>query len=313
MNCLIKKLHHSLIASTIACSFTLTIVHEPAATAATPTEIQYRRAQHLINQKHVVEGQQILLKICAAPNPPAEALCLLAFTYLAEEKTITDEHLIEVEKAAKRAIKIDPEYGLAYKILAQGNNLQSKHEIAIVQSSKALSVKKPEIKAYLQRCLAYEALGRHKEALSDITYYTENSDGSADMYTLKGSILFAMKRYDDAVVAYRASQKAQFRDWTIYRIVECFEQQHQYDKATEELSKLIKINSQDAEAYQTRGRMQALAKRYTAAIGDYTTAIKLEPTGRFYKERAALYKLTGKTKEAAEDLRKASIEDRSQF
>jgi len=313
MTCLIKKLHRSLIASAIACSFASAFVVLPAARAATPIEIQYRRAQQLINQKHIAEGQQILQKICAAPNPPAQALCLLAYTYLAEEKTITDEHLIEAEKAAKRAIKADPEYGLAYKLLAQGNNLQSKHEIAIVQSTKALTVKKPEIKAYLQRCLAYEALGRHKEALSDITYYTENSDGSADMYTLKGSILFAMKRYDDAIAAYRASQKAQFRDWTTYRIVECFEQQHQYDKATDELSKLIKINSQDAEAYQTRGRMQGLAKRYTAAIGDYTTAIKLEPTGRFYKERAALFRLTGKPKEAAEDLRKASIEDRSQF
>jgi tetratricopeptide (TPR) repeat protein len=59
--------------------------------------------------------------------------------------------------------------------------------------------------------------------------------------------------------------------------------------------------------------MLGLAKHYKEAIDDYTKAIKLEPTARCYKERAALYKLIGKPKEAAEDLKKASIEDKSQY
>ncbi|CAN5505910.1 hypothetical protein BH11CYA1_BH11CYA1_17490 [soil metagenome] len=288
------------------------IAQQPAQ-AASPVETQYSRAQSLIKQKHIGEGQKILLKICASPSAPAEALCLLTFTYLAEEKTISDEHLEEADKLTKRAVKLDPEYGLAYKLMAQGNNLHSDYDLAVVNSTKALSVKKPDTKAYLQRCLAYEALGKHKEALADITYYSEKCDGSADMYGLKGSILFAMKRYDEAVVAYNMSIKSQFRDWTIYRIVECYEQKHEYDKAAQQLTRLIRVNAQDAEAFQTRGRMQGLAKHYKEAIDDYTTAIKLETNGRFYRERAALYKLTGKPREAAEDLRKASIEDKSQF
>lgn len=307
------KHHKSLIAALAVFTLSVAIERQPQATAANQTEIQYRRAQQLINQKHLAEGQQILIKLCESPSAPVEALALLAFTYLAEEKTITDEHLLECEKLAKRAIEIDSEWGTAYKILAQVSNLQDKPALAITQSNKALSVKKPEIKAYLQRCLAYEALGKHKEALSDITIYTETHDSSADMFNLKGSVLVSMKRYDEAIAAYRMSLKKRFSDWTIYRIVDCFEQQHQYDKAADELTRLIKVNAADAEAYQTRGRMQGLAKHYKAAINDYTTAIKLEPNGRFYKERAALYKLTGKQKEAAEDLRKASIEDKSQF
>jgi tetratricopeptide (TPR) repeat protein len=313
VNGLYKQLHKSLIATLVVGTLSLAIAHLPEATAASQTEIQYRRAQQLINHKHVAEGQQILIKLCQSPSAPVEALGLLAFTFLAEESTITDEHLIECEKLANRAIRKDPEWGTGYKILAQVSNLQSKPALALSQSTKALSVKKPEIKAYLQRCLAYEALGKHKEALSDITIYTETHDSSADMFNLKGSILVSMKRYDDAIAAYRMSLKKQFRDWTIFRIVDCFEQQHQYDKAADELSRLIKVNAADAEAYQTRGRMLGLAKHYKAAIEDYTMAIKLEPNGRFYKERAALYKLTGKQKEAAEDLRKASIEDKSQF
>ena len=313
MNFQTKQLQRTLQWAQVIAIMAGTTLPLHCAQAASPMEIQYQHAQNLINKKHISEGQQILIKLCANPKAPVEALCLLSFTYLAEEKTVTDEHLEEVEKLAKRAVKLDPEYGTAYKLMAQCSNLLSKYDLAIVQSNKALAVKKPEIKAYLQRGLAYEALGKHKEALADITYYAEKSDGSADMYDLKGSILFAMKRYDEAIVAYNTSMKSQFRDWTIYRIVECFEQQHQYDKAAQQLTRLIRVNAQDAEAFQTRGRMFGLAKHYKEAIEDYTTAIKLEPHGRFYKERAALYKLTGKSKEAADDLRKASIEDKSQF
>lgn len=308
-----RKRHRNLKVALAVCALAIAIENLPGATAASQTEIQYRRAQQLINQKHIAEGQQILIKLCESPSAPVEALALLAFTFLAEESTITDEHLMECEKLANRAIRKDPEWGTGYKILAQVSNLQNKPALALSQSTKALSVKKPEIKAYLQRCLAYEALGKHKEALSDITIYTETHDSSADMFNLKGSVLVSMKRYDEAIAAYRMSLKKKFNDWTIYRIVDCFEQQHQYDKAAEELTRLIKVNAADAEAFQTRGRMQGLAKHYKAAIDDYTVAIKLEPNGRFYKERAALYKLTGKQKEAAEDLRKATIEDKSQF
>jgi tetratricopeptide (TPR) repeat protein len=307
-----RKLHRTLTGAAIVCSITTGLMQQPTA-AANRDEALFKQAQQLTNQKHIAEAQNILVKLCNGPNPSVQALCLLTWTYLAEESTITDEHIAECEKLTKRAIKLDPEWGNAYKLQAQIYNLQNKHEQAIAYSNKALAVKNPDAKAYLQRCLAYEAMGKHKEALSDITIYSDKHAPEAGMFGLKGSILVSMKRYDDAVAAYRVSLKKQFQDWTIYRIVDCFEQQHQYDKAAAELTTLIKVNAVDAEAYQTRGRMQGLAKHYKAAIDDYTMAIKLEPNGRFYKERAALYKLTGKQKEAAEDLRKASIEDKSQF
>lgn len=312
MNSLQRKLQSTLLYSLAALALTTPSTLIPA-TAANQDEILFKQAQQLTNQKHIAEAQKILLKLCSRPNASVQALCLLTWTYLAEESTITDEHVAECEKLTKRAIKTDPEWGNAYKLQAQIYNTQGKLEQAIASSTKALAVKNPDPKAYLQRCLAYEAMGKHKEALADITIYSDKHAPEADMFGLKGSILVSMKRYDDAIAAYRMSLKKQFKDWTIYRIVDCFEQQHQYDKAAEELTRLIKINAVDSEAYQTRGRMLGLAKHYKEAIDDYTKAIKLEPTARFYKERAALYKLTGKPKEAAEDLKKASIEDKSQF
>lgn len=307
-----RKLQDSLLYSLAALAMITPTALIPA-TAANQEELLFKQAQQLTNQKHIAEAQKILLKLCNGPNASVQALCLLTWTYLAEESTITDEHVSECEKLTKRAIKTNPEWGNAYKLQAQIFNLQGKHEQAIAYSTKALSVRNPDPKAYLQRCLAYEAMGKHKEALSDITIYSDKYAPEAEMLELKGSVLVNLNRYDDAIAAYRAALKKQFKDWTIYRIVDCFEQQHQYDKAAEELTKLIKINAVDSEAYQTRGRMLGLAKHYKEAIDDYTKAIKLEPTARFYKERAALYKLAGKPKEAAEDLKKASIEDKSQF
>jgi tetratricopeptide (TPR) repeat protein len=312
MNGLQRKLQNTLLYSLAALALTIPITLIPA-TAANQDELLFKQAQQLTNQKHIAEAQKILVKLCNSPNASVQALCLLTWTYLAEESTITDEHIDECEKLTKRAIKRDPEWGNAYKLQAQIYNLHDKHEQAIAYSTKALSVKNPDPKAYLQRCLAYEAMGKHKEALSDITIYSDKYAPEAEMLELKGSVLVNLNRYDDAIATYRVALKKQFKDWTIYRIVDCFEQLHQYDKAVEELTRLIKINAVDSEAYQTRGRMLGLAKHYKEAIDDYTKAIKLEPTARFYKERAALYKLTGKPKEAAEDLKKAIIEDKAHY
>lgn len=312
MNARQRKLQNTLFYSLAALVLTAPTTLVPAD-AANQDEPLFKRAQQLTNQKHIAEAQKILVKLCNGPKASVQALCLLTWTYLAEESTITDEHVAECEKLTKRALKLDPEWGNAYKLQAQIYNLQGKHEQAIAYSTKALSVKNPDPKAYLQRCLAYEAVGKHKEALSDITIYSDKYAPEAEMLELKGSVLVNLNRYDDAIAAYRAALKKQFKDWTIYRIVDCFEQQHQYDKAAEELTHLIKINALDSEAYQTRGRMLGLAKHYKEAIDDYTKAIKLEPTARFYKERAALYKLTGKPKEAAEDLKKATIEDKAHY
>ncbi len=312
MHSLHRKLRNTLFCLLVALTSIAPTTLIPA-TGANQDELLFQRAQQLTNQKHIAEAQKILIKLCNGPHASIQALCLLAWTYLAEENTITDDHIAECEKLTKRAIKLNPEWGNAYKLQAQLYNLQNKPAQAIAYSTKALAVKNPDMKAYLQRCLAYEATGKHKEALSDITIYSDKYAPEAEMLELKGSVLVNLNRYEDAIAAYRAALKKQFRDWTIYRIVDCFEQQHQYGKAAEELTRLIKVNALDSEAYQTRGRMLGLAKHYKEAIDDYTKAIKLEPTARCYKERAALYRLTGKPKEAAEDLKKASIEDKSQF
>ncbi len=101
------------------------------------------------------------------------------------------------------------------------------------------------------------------------------------MFILKGSVLTSLERHALAIAAYQIALKKHFSDWTIYRIVECMEHERQYDEAIKQVTELIKLNSADPEARQVRGKLNAKAKHFQAAIDDYSEAIKLEPLPLF--------------------------------
>jgi tetratricopeptide (TPR) repeat protein len=69
---------------------------------------------------------------------------------------------------------------------------------------------------------------------------------------------------------------------------------------------VIRVNAKDPEAFQVRARLEGKAKLYKEAISDYTQAIAIEPNARFFRERAALYKVTGQKTAAEDDLKKAA-------
>lgn len=281
----------------------ITLAAGQAASALSPqSELEFKKAQALYRQKHGLRARTILLKLADQKDASPEVLCLLADTYLAEGNDISDNGLIKCETLARRALKLDSQWGNAHKILSQVSNARGQFDLAVAQATTALSVKKPDVRAFLQRSLAYQQLKKGEAALKDITTYTEIGDSSSDMFILKGSVLASLDRYDLAIAAYQTALKKHFSDWTIYRIVECMEHQHQYDQAIKQVTVLIKLNSNDPEAMQVRGRLNAKAKHFQAAIDDYTQAIKLEPLSRFYIERAAVFKSMGNAKKAADDL-----------
>ncbi len=293
-------------ASTSLISLLIILAAGEAASALSPqTELEFKRAQRLFSHKHGLQARTILLQLADRRDANPEILCLLADTYLAEGNDVSDNALSTCEKLARRALKLDNQWGNAHKILSQVSNARGKFDLAVAQATTALSVKKPDLRALLQRSLAYQQLKKGEEALKDITTYTEIGDSSSDMFILKGSVLTSLDRSDLAIAAYQTALKKRFSDWTIYRIVECMEHQHQYEQAIKQVTVLIKLNSNDPEAMQVRGRLNAKAKHFQAAIDDYTQAIKLEPLSRFYIERAAVFKSMGNAQKAADDLTRA--------
>lgn len=274
--------------------------------AQSRAEQDFRQAARLFNAKKGLQARDILTRMAKDPRAHPKVLCLLADTYMAEEADIKPEHLKLAREYAQRAIKMDPEWGNAWKILAQTDNEEEKYAEALTLANRALSVKKMDPRAYLQRTFAYQGLKRPEDALKDITIYTDKYvPRESDMHNLKGQILCALKRYDDAIAAFRTSQKIAYSDWTAHRIIEQLEILGRHQEALAEANNLILHCPKDADSYQIRAQIYGKLNQTIPAINDYTKAISLEPAPNYYKQRAVLLKKIGKTREAEADLKHA--------
>ncbi len=272
---------------------------------------QFQQAQRLYSQRKGLQARKLLQSLSGTNTATPEILCLLADTYLAEGPDITNDQTKTVETLAKRALVIDPQWGNAYKILAQVANDRGEHQKAVEFANKALATKKPDIKAYLQRTLAYQAMGQNKLALADITEYLTYTATDPDMHVLRAGILRALKQPLEEIEEYKAALKLHYRDYTVYQLVQTYEQVGKFEPAIAELTKLIKATGQDAEAFQKRGHIYSRIKKYNEAIADYSKAISIEASPRFYKERAAIYQQMGNTRAAQADLAMSKKEDLS--
>lgn len=272
---------------------------------------KFKMAQTLYSQRKGLQARQILQSLSGTSTATPEILCLLADTYLAEGPDITTAESTLVESLAKRALAIDPQWGNAYKIMAQVANDRGEHQRAVEYSNKALATKKPDIKAYLQRTLAYQAMGQNQMALTDITEYLKYTATDPDMHMLRADILKSLKQPLAETEEYKAALKLHYRDYTVYKLVGAYEQLGKYESAIVELTTLIKATGQDAEAYQKRGHIYSLMKKYNEAIADYSKAIHMEASPSFYKQRAAIYQQMGNIRAAQADLAMSKKEDLS--
>jgi tetratricopeptide (TPR) repeat protein len=83
---------------------------------------------------------------------------------------------------------------------------------------------------------------------------------------------------------------------------------NQYGRAIKDYDKAIKLNPDDAEAYNNRGAAYADLNQYEQAIEDYDKAIKLNPDdAEAYGNRGIAYSKIGRYEESARDLKKAGI------
>lgn len=275
----------------------------PASQAAPKDLWQY--AQMLYQSGKVVQAREILQKLNTDKKCSPEVPCLLASSYLLNEMDVSEEDLKRSDNLAQEALGKDPGWGNAFKIRGQIANVRGDYKEAVYFCNAALKATTPDPRAYLQRALAYQSLGQNDKALSDIDVYVKKYDGSADMLCLKASILKDLKRFDEAIAAYKQSQKVQYRDWTVYRLVECYERTGKRKEALAELKTLVQKNPRDAEAHYKQALQEEALGMNEEAIKSVTEAINNEPTPLFYRMRAGLYKKTNQMDKARADFRKS--------
>jgi len=295
----------------LLCVATLQTTAGPRSRIETTAQIE-KLGAHLVSGHHVIDARRLLEPACSRPNSTSTMHCLLAKAYM-DDLEQDPKVLKRVDGELQTAIKLDPENGFAYRVMAEFANLQGEYKKALVDANKALAVKHPDKDAYRQLTIAHSNLGDYKAALVDVEARYKTNGPTEPHFLTKASLLEKLNRRAEAAQQYREALKVHNVDITANLLVECLKADGKYQDAVVVLSDMIKKNPNDSEALAKRGDLQSKLKHYKESIQDYSEAIDLEPSPRLYTARAAVYALNNQKKQADDDLVKAKKMSASNF
>ena len=187
--------------------------------------------------------------------------------------------LIDQENAAEavphfdQAIRLNPDYVLAYLGRAQARRLLSQYEISINDCNHAMRIKPEEPRVYFCRGLGEALLKRYDLAVRDYGEAIRLNPKFAPAFEMRGDANFNLQ---------------------------------QYGRALDDLNRAIQLKPNNAQSYLRRALVYENVKQYDKAIQDYDQAIGLQPGNvRAYNRRANAKKLSGDLTGAAADRRYA--------
>lgn len=282
----------------------LCLANGAAGICKTSEDFYYERAQWFKKAGHLDKASEILSELHRKHPQNVPLLVELGETYLNDSNDMAAS-LIKAEQCFRKAIRIDPEFGKAYYLMTEWANAQSKFDLAIQMATKALSVKKPDFQAYMERAATYSRLHKDKEALADLDRYIALYKTKRNAYERRASILENLNMHERALADYRTMQKFRYDDETALRIASSLDKLNKNKEAMTYLTDLLKRNPEDDAGYEARGKVQVKLGRLKEAVADFTRAIQLNPSSTVYKERAAAYEKMGRKDLAARDLKEA--------
>jgi len=215
------------------------------------------------------------------------------------------------EKCFRKAIELDPQYGRAYKKLAECYNGRGDFANGVKYTTKAMAVKKPDLDALRERAGALSNLKRDKEALADMDLFIKSSKNKLagrlfeKVHLQRAAILENLKQYEKAVEVYRMLLKLNYEDQLVFREVTCLRAMHKPEEALKSLNKLIARNKADDTGYLNRARLYESIGKHKEAISDYSISIDLASSTTALKERAAVYDKIGRKDLADKDRKEA--------
>jgi len=282
--------------------------NKPTAPAAVE-----QRCLQLVGGERMEEAQHLLIPWCKRPTATGTMHALLAKTYM-DDPYESSRLSAQVKIELATALKLDPESGTVYRVLAEYANLQGDHKKAIQYARKAIDCKKPDKDSgYRQLVIAYSSLKDYPQAYKCNEERFKYSGMNDSNLRNRAMLLEQMGKQTEAVQAWREALKFRRDDSTQLSLIACLEHGGQDKEAIEELSSLIKNNPADDEARSRRAKLYVKIKQYKEAISDYSAAIKEAPSARLYKARAEIYKLMGQPAAAAADLEQAKKEEKKAY
>ncbi len=206
---------------------------------------------------------------------------------------------------------------------------------AIKDFTQAIKVDSNNIKAYNSRGLTYKKMGENSRASDDFTRAIRLAPDEEEAYINRGELFLDGKKWelalDDFNEAIRCNPESavgyHYRglvkknlgesiealgDYT--KVIELkpnidsylnrgdiYQESKEHNKALSDYNAALKLNNEDAYAYNRRGLAYHALNQYDKAIEDFSKAIELADFEEAFKNRGFTYHKMGKTAEAAQD------------
>ena len=288
----------------------------PDAQAIEDYNQQLANAHVLIKNRHVYAARELLQKMIAKPDAPAQAYNMLAESYLETAGLESDtKGLKDAIAGLSIALKKDPENGLTYRLLAYDCNERADYLQAVRYATKALQVKKPDIISLKQRAIAYSHLKKDQAAINDMQSLLRQGFPSAVNYMLLGDMQRGLGLYKDAAESYSLGLRSKegFQARIFNELISSLELSNQMAKALVLVSDRLKIDSDNPELLDTSARLKVKNNDLNGALQDLNKAIAAADIAIYYRHRADLYTKMGKKDLAKMDMTKAGARDRTNF
>lgn len=184
-------------------------------------------------------------------------------------------------------------------------NDANRHEEAVQLATKVLETQGKTVSLLYQRALAYQRLGKSREALADVQAAEQIprtvSGGvetvdfqpllapmlKAEIYLSLGMKERARQFFQDAISLDPANPAPR------YSLVRLSIGEKDWDRAAEQLERILELQPEDAYGYATLAQVELYRHRFSRAVELLTEAVRLDPKGEASRMLAETYLLNG--------------------
>jgi tetratricopeptide (TPR) repeat protein len=199
-----------------------------------------------------------------------------------------------------QALKLNPNYVEAYYNRANAYAELKNYQAAIADYNQAIKLNPNLAEAYYNRANAYGLSGDTPSGIADLQKAAQlyqqqgNTEGYQSTQQLLQQVKGVKEEHPDAIADFTQAIKLNHNDAKAYNNRgNAYYELKDYQKAIADYSQALKLNPNEADAYYNRGLAYDELKDYQKAIADYNQALKLNPNdaGAYYSRGTASLQL----------------------
>jgi tetratricopeptide (TPR) repeat protein len=185
----------------------------------------------------------------------------------------------------------------------------SKHQEALADAEKALSLLETDASPSVEKALAYQVKGTVFLNQKDFKVATELFSKSIDLepsnakfWNSRGNAYQVARDYDKALKDYDKSIELDSATALFYvNRATVNNQLNNFSSSLRDLDEALKLDDENPNTYHARGNAYSKLNKLDEALKDYDRAISLKPKPLFYYSRGRLYFILGKYDLAIKD------------